>query len=124
MYACNFIEKLNILCSKANSICIYQCCGSGGSGTFWLSGSGQKPEFLKPDPESGAKLSGPIRNTALFPSKAVYDYKKKTYVPLGSKSAHAVMNSPRWWEPRILESLARSNVWIRIKVIWFIVSSC
>ena len=27
------------------------------------------------------------------------------YVPLGSKSAQAVMNSPRWCEPRIEESL-------------------
>ena len=27
------------------------------------------------------------------------------YVPLGSKSAQAVMNSPRWCEPRMEESL-------------------
>ena len=27
------------------------------------------------------------------------------YTPLGSISAHEVMNSPRWWEPRMEESL-------------------
>ena len=42
--------------------------------------------------------------------KLIYDFaklKKRTYDPLGSKSAQAVMNSPRWWEPRILESLVK-----------------
>ena len=28
-----------------------------------------------------------------------------TYTPLGSMSAQDVMNSPRWWEPRMDESL-------------------
>ena len=33
--------------------------------------------------------------------------KTKTYVPLGSKSAQAVINSPKWWDPRMEESLVR-----------------
>ena len=30
-----------------------------------------------------------------------------TYTPLGSNSAQEVMNSPRWWEPRMEESRVR-----------------
>ena len=33
------------------------------------------------------------------------EFRQTTYVPLGSKSAHAVMNSPRWCDPRMEESL-------------------
>ena len=36
-------------------------------------------------------------------------HKKRTYTPLGSISAQEVMNSPRWCEPRIEESLAFGN---------------
>ena len=42
----------------------------------------------------------------LYPSSVLYA-SKATYDPLGSNSAQAVMNSPRWWEPRIEESLVR-----------------
>ena len=37
----------------------------------------------------------------------IYQDWRLTYVPLGSKSAQAVMNSPRWWEPRMEESRVR-----------------
>ena len=30
-----------------------------------------------------------------------------THTPLGSNSAQDVMNSPRWWEPRMEESRVR-----------------
>ena len=42
------------------------------------------------------------------------------YTPLGSISAHEVMNSPRWWEPRMEESLlnkAMSQFLSRVSVV-------
>ena len=49
---------------------------------------------------STSTSAGSISNSKMKAEKMV-----AAYVPLGSKSAQAVMNSPRWCEPRMEESL-------------------